>query len=365
MGFQQQNFLMWSLLALVAIGVGFGVIFSSSVTLQAQPTTEAACVVNPEFVFESGAIVTHGLRAEWDGVFVNPGGVIFHDGQFHMFRNGFHNWPGDIRVGYMTSPDGVNWTEPQNDPVFLTTQVPYANPGADVSSVIPMDDGTWVAYFHTVNFGLQDLDIGRATAPSPLGPWTPDPEPVLSPGGPGEWDSRSLSWPSVNRADDGGFVMFYGGRNQLGNQSRIGMATSPDGITWTKYNDASTSDEFSESDPVYAGEPGWDSAGVDRPEVQHTPDGWVMMYQGSNQLNNRGLAFSQDGISWTQHSDNPILTGQGDFPTPGTTWDTALVFNEGKYYYYMEIGNLSVSNFTDIYLGVHDGLFCSSRSDDE
>ena len=296
-------------------------------------------------------IVPRGPSARWDGLYINPGGMLFHDGQFHMFRNGFKNWPGLVSVGYMTSPDGLTWTEVQEEPVFTSDQVPYVegSDGADVSSVLVLDDGTWVMYFHRVSSSNPGV-IGRATAPSPTGPWEVDPEPVLEPGPEGAWDSFTLEWPNVVAAE-GGFVMFYSGRESRNGQRMIGRATSEDGITWTKYDNPSTTDElFAESDPVLTPEEDWTTDGVDRMRTQLTPEGWVMVYQGGA-LIKRGLAFSQDGIHWARHPENPVLE-LSDFPFSGTMWDTNLLYQDGVYYYFTEIGSMAG---TDIYLAIHEG----------
>ena len=62
-----------------------------------------------------------------------------------------------------------------------------------------------------------------------------------------------------------------------------------------------------------------------------------MLYVG-NDLNTRGLAFSEDGITWIHHTENPIID-ESHFPISGTTWDTALVHRDGMYLYFMEIGS--------------------------
>ena len=126
------------------------------------------------FVFQGDPNTTpavrHGPDSRWDGKYINPGAMIFHDGKFHMFRNGFHDWPGVISVGYMTSEDGIEWDEVQEKELFNSTSASYAEPGLDVSSVVVESDGTWVLYFHTVNSSAP-WQIGRATSSSPLGPW--------------------------------------------------------------------------------------------------------------------------------------------------------------------------------------------------
>jgi hypothetical protein len=144
--------------------------------------------------------------------------------------------------------------------------------------------------------------------------------------------------------------MFYAGED-LSEHSNIGRATSPDGITWTKYDDPETTEEpFVESDPVVIASSGWDIRTVSRPVVLLTPDGYVMIYMGGI-LSRRGLAVSQDGIQWDSYEGNPILT-ENDFPIPGNTWDTALLYANGVYFYFMEIGTLQTTN---IYLAKHAG----------
>jgi hypothetical protein len=77
------------------------------------------------------------------------------------------------------------------------------------------------------------------------------------------------------------------------------------------------------------------------------------MFHMGNDLVMRGLSFSDDGIQWTQHPDNPIITHE-HFPVPNTTtWDTALVYHDNTYFYYMEIGTGAA---TDIFLATFEGL---------
>lgn len=299
-------------------------------------------------------VVARGPDGRWDGLFINPGGMLVHDGQFHMFRNGFSDWPGLVSVGYMTSADGLTWNEVQEEPVFSSDQVPYVEEGvgADVSSVLALDDGRWVMYFHRVSRGRPAV-IGRATADSPLGPWVVDPEPVLSPGSEGAWDEGGVAWPSVLQAPAGvpaRFVMYYAGSPAVTGDKMIGLATSSDGVTWQKHDDPDTVEmSFAESDPVLAADELWATGGVDRARVTAAPEGWLMVYQGGA-LVKRGLAYSEDGIHWTTDPENPRLD-LSDFPFSATMWDTALLRVDGVYYYYSEIGSMAG---TDIYLAVHE-----------
>ena len=117
-----------------------------------------------------------------------------------MFRNGFQGWPAPVQIGYLTSDDGINWTEASEDPVMMSTDVPYAKVAALASDALVLDDGTWVLYFYTWDPSPARMSpgaIGRATASDPLGPWTPDPEPVLNPGSEGSWDELEVDAPRI------------------------------------------------------------------------------------------------------------------------------------------------------------------------
>lgn len=308
------------------------------------PTQEVKGPLLPAaFTYLPAPVVTREPTGAISHAYINPGAVLFADGQFHMFFNSFTNWPGEVSVGYLTSADGVTWTAVQDEPVFSSADVPFARPGADVSSVLRLDDGTWVMYFHTVNTASLPSVIGRATAVSPLGPWVVDPDPVLLPGSQREWDQRGPTWPSVVKTADG-FLMFYGIAQR--GQSHIGLAVSTDGRHWTKYNDPTTTEApFAESDPVLTPDADWEEKSNDRPRVQLVPGGLIMIYQAGS-LVKRGLAFSQNGIHWTKYEANPILT-DADFPKSGSMWDTSLLYHGGTFYYYTELGSMAG---TDVYL---------------
>lgn len=51
-------------------------------------------------------------------------------------------------IGYATSEDGITWTNYDENPIFVTEDVPYAGILIMVSSVHVEDDGTWVMHFY-------------------------------------------------------------------------------------------------------------------------------------------------------------------------------------------------------------------------
>ena len=298
---------------------------------------------------------------------IDGGAIVFHDGLFHMFHNGFRTWPGESVVRYSTSTDGINWELASEEPVFTTAEVDYAEVMVGVSSAMVLEDGTWVLYFFTwqtlsIQFGPGE--IGRTTATNPMGPWTPDPAPILIQGSEGEWDSGQLSIPSVVVDENGGYRMYYTASDDAGFM-QIGMATSNDGVEWRKYDDpATTESPYAESDPViFAGESGeWDQNAAYQPNVVHTPDGWIMVYKsfgnGSSQV---GIATSEDGVAWSKFEANPIILSS-DYPGGGGFGLPELIYHDETYWLYIPAGTSSSS---DLFLAMHDGALFETPASSE
>ena len=312
-------------------------------------------------VYGDKPIVSKGQPGTWDDRFTDPGAVIYHDGMFHMFRNGFRGFPAESHVGYVTSPDGYTWTKQElDDTTFQPIDVPYVKIAMYASSVI-FEGGCWVLYFYTwdsSSFPSSSV-IGRATE-CIIGPaiaeWKVDPEPLLKPGAVGDWDEKQVLAPHVIQIGNK-YIMYYSGVGASGVQ-QIGMATSPDGYTWTKYNDPTTVDKpFVESDPVFTpGDKGaWDGSWVHQPRVFQTSNGWIMIYRGVSDRNGAnmklGLATSSDGIHWERYVGNPIFE-PSDIKGARQFWFTNAVLKDDVLYLFVE-GDISQT--TQIYLATHQG----------
>ena len=127
----------------------------------------------------------------------------------------------------------------------------------------------------------------------------------------------------------------------------VGMATSPDGITWAKYDDPDTTDSpYADSDPVLqAGPSSWDKSDIWSASVLETESGWEMFYSGSywsgaisytGPKARIGYATSPDGIHWTKYGGNPIFDADSDphFPYPIVLVTSALAGEDGYLVYY-------------------------------
>ena len=130
--------------------------------------------------------------------------------------------------------------------------------------------------------------------------------PILKPSTGSSWDSVLIANPMIVY-NGTGYLMWYYGYD--GSASRIGLATSIDGITWIKDS----------GNPVLTtSSSGWDSRYLISPCVLFDGENYKMWYTGQDALTDRriGYAVSTDGRNWQKHSANPVIdkgsSGQWD-----------------------------------------------------
>ncbi len=110
-----------------------------------------------------------------------------------------------------------------------------------------------------------------------------------------------------NPRADAPFVLYYNGTT--GGDEAIGLAHSPDGITWTGYD----SDGDGAADPVFSGTytaGDWDFDYVGRATVVRTGRRqYEMWYSGGDGALNQGIGYavSRDGRNWVREAGNPIF----------------------------------------------------------
>jgi predicted GH43/DUF377 family glycosyl hydrolase len=204
----------------------------------------------------------------------------------------------------------TSWVIDPNNPVF-----PRGASGEWddelVAGPFVLFDGT-VYHMWYAGYDGTSTRIGYAYSSNGINNWTRYPNPVLDSGPSGSWDELTVFQPCV-LFDGTTYHMWFGGHN--GKVRRIGYATSPDGITWTKYDDpTTTAPPYAESDPVLdIGLPGsWENDWVDSPNVLFIDGVFHMWYSGNDDTNNdrytrSGHATSTDGIVWVKDSLNPVL----------------------------------------------------------
>lgn len=244
-------------------------------------------------------VMIPGTPGEWDEEYIAPGSVIYYDNTYHMWYTGGSN-SGTLRIGHATSPDGVTWKKDTiNNPVL------DAGPDGDwdenyiygggvlvIDSILHMWYGGHSGSIITTNFR-----IGHATSPDGV-TWTKDTNnPVLDMGPVGTWDGGWVSAGSVI-FDGSEYHMWYSAHAVWGSGVRVGHATSPDGVNWTK----------DPSNPVLIPDTSWESTRIDGPVVIFDGTTYRMWYSGGKMYTWRiGYATSEDGSVWTKYGNNPVL----------------------------------------------------------
>lgn len=183
------------------------------------------------------------------------------------------------------------WTKPLTSPVLGPEY------GTSFDMQVLKEDGKYRMWFSWRPVNL----IGYAESTDGI-TWTL-PRVVFTPDPSSDWEAHEVNRPSIIKKD-GMYHMWYTGQMFPGNETRgssaIGYATSPDGITWTRYNK-----------PVLSPEEKWEGISVMCPEVHWDEKRNIfrMWYSGGEmeEPDAIGYAESSDGIQWIRHSSNPIF----------------------------------------------------------
>ncbi|MBE0648956.1 MAG: T9SS type A sorting domain-containing protein [Bacteroidales bacterium] len=299
-----------------------------------EPLDFSAYYLNP--------VLTPGGPGSYDDAFLTMPNVLWNDGMFYLFYSGNLDNGG---ICLATSPDGYNFEKFPGNPVFTRSEIGFDSYYVTQGIVLEMGS-QWVMYYNgrdVPGYGPGQF-VGQATSSSLTGIWERMADPVLTSGSPGEWDEGFITPNAVLPLDTGGYIMFYSASTDFFTGFReIGMATSQDGITWTKYNDPNTSlPPYAESDPVLnEGTTGqWDEYAAWLCSVIHIHGYYEMYYSGYSPASdwNIGYAWSNDGITWEKWPENPVYTIQDDpyaFNTSSIVeTPSILVYNETVLMYY-------------------------------
>lgn len=268
--------------------------------------------------YSGNPVLDLGPASSWDAGTVFEHFVIKSGDTLKMWYSGndasqiFEN---DFGIGYAWSLDGINWTRHASNPVMVGRTGKWDNIGVAAPAIV-QDGDTLRMWYHavTVAGAVPGKLIGYATSIDGVN-WTRLDAPVLEAGASGEWDADILIAHAVVKDGDTYKMWYSGGTGAPPNVNfRIGYATSPDGVNWTKYDDpATTASPFQFSDPVIErGSSGsFDDGRAFTPHVLKTVSGYEMWYTGAGSANEFNqvimYATSTDGINWTKHAGNPVL----------------------------------------------------------
>ncbi len=255
---------------------------------------------------------------------MDPAPLVDEHGVYHLwFTSEAFGYGTSFCVSEAISTDMVHWYAYVKNPV-LGPGAPgtFDERGVRVMSVI-RDSLGYKMYYEGATpadsqaIGLATSTDGRVWARYPGNP-------VLNVGPAGSWDERKISTASVY-FDGSSYSMWYTGRGVR--EGSIGLATSPDGIHWTKYP----------GNPLLVPGPSgsWEQNSVEAPTVVKVDSVFHMFYNGHDPALNFqiGYATSKDGVNWSKYGGNPVLLKGG-----ATEWDglslglAGVLFRENKFH---------------------------------
>jgi predicted GH43/DUF377 family glycosyl hydrolase len=223
------------------------------------------------------------------------------------------NWK-PYQIGFAISKDGISWARVGSSPVLA------AIPGTWQANVcnpsVLREGGSYKMWYAASMLGPYDsCFIAYATSPDGI-TWTRYAGDTLLRPGPAVWESNCLSDPFVIHSG-GMYQMWYDAGPSDLPTSRIGKMTSLNGIHWTR---------DSIHNPVLdmGGVGQWDQGPVGFPRVFSMKDTMFMCYtcfQSPGDLRRIGLARSTDGGTvWQKWGQGPILS-----PGASGGWDQSFV----------------------------------------
>jgi predicted GH43/DUF377 family glycosyl hydrolase len=211
------------------------------------------------------------------------------------------------RVGYATSSDGIAWTKYGGTPIMVPTEAWEGAPAGETSpTTVLKEDGLYKMWYHGYQNGTRR--IGYATSIDGL-TWTKyGGNPILAPGPSGAWDADSIAEPHVIKVGST-YFMYY--MHALGVHG-VGLATSPDGVRWTK----GVGNPVLQKGPAGA----WDDASLQVGGVIYDDRMFHIWFRAPVHGSWAGIGYasSNDGVTWTKSANNPLLLrpnpplGKGD-----------------------------------------------------
>jgi len=274
-----------------------------------------------------------GTDTKGDDYAVSRAAVIKDGSSYKMWYSGQDGVY--YRIYYATSPDGLTWTKYNN-------AIPSNSDSSSTDGRIPLGTDTKGDDYHTMAGSVMKdgstykmwysgydgtyYRIYYATSPDGL-TWTKYNNAIPSNSNSSSTDGR-IPLGTDTKGDDGGtrrpavikdgptYKMWYSGSD--GTYWRTYYATSSDGLTWTKYNNAipSNSDSSSTDGRIPLGSSGkGDETGASSPSVIKDGSTYKMWYAGTDNVSSYGRTFyatSSDGLTWTKLNN----TSPNTYPNP-------------------------------------------------
>ncbi len=238
--------------------------------------------------------------------------------------------PGASFAGDLSTPPPFRWTQmerhPEN-PILNVRPGSWESQWFIVDTVLKVDGRWWMYYDGAGPHDKKTSALGLAYSDDGVHWERREGNPIWSKDG--NW-SHFLRDVRVHRFhDEPGFWMYYSDGDR-----HIDLARSDDGIHWRNIPQT----------PVLAPSQDWEDLLMQESVRKRGPGQWLMWYSTYGRKPRvTGLATSVDGVRWTKHQGNPVLTlgehGQWDDYSAFQPW----VFHRDGYYHMVYTGSAKQS----------------------
>jgi parallel beta-helix repeat protein len=278
----------------------------------------------------------------WDETRVRYPTVVTDDGGYQMWYVGYdRNEVG--RIGYATSPDGLNWTKHPGNPVLGVGSGSVWDSEGFESPFVVKEDGIYKMWYGGRGASDDYWRTGYATSTDGVS-WTKYPKnPVIDVGDKG-WNNRIAQGPYVLR-EGGSYKMwlYTAGDDGSGWTPYIAYATSTDGLDW----------EWDSANPLFSRDPAhdWESEWVWNPSILHVGSEYQMWYSAwGNDQGYTGYATATNETDWTKYNGGvqPVLSGTPGAWDEGVAYDPFVLYGSGVYtMWYDEGASIGVATSTN------------------
>lgn len=232
-------------------------------------------------------LITSGSYWNYSGV--SQPKVLNDNGLFEMYFTA----QGSAYSGYIGraySSDGIIWTIDTNSPVLSPGSSGSWDETAVAAATVIKEGSSYKMFYHGWSDPWGPWHIGLATSADGIN-WVKHLNPVIYSAGGMEYQLA----PSCVTRIDSTYYLYYSGLNLPFTDIRL--ATSVDGINWTKYS----------GNPILAATQSWEGNGIYYPTIYQVNDDYVMIFMSAGGTG-FGRATSTDGINWTKDAANPFFT---------------------------------------------------------
>jgi hypothetical protein len=324
---ERKQFLLFGICAVIGLLSGFLYVGLNGAVVAAQSAVDKTVVVSPNIVLPSSAltrninnpIVPMGLSGSIDDEKTGPRAILKESPTSYKMWYEAVPAPNASTVGYATSTDGKTWTK-QGSVLSPSASWEGGVAGEISPNTVLVEGGIYKMWYHS--FGPDGKRrIGYATSPNGIN-WTKNPNPVLDVGADGAFDDYMVTEPRVFNLGNGQYRMYYGAMRQSQQGFavyRLMTATSANGVNWVKQNTVLFG-------PVDSG------FGIVKDGSQ-----WHLWYGVFDRLE---YASSTDGLNWTPGTNNPVLSLNPDPAAPDSqaVGDSVSAYKDGNEFRVMYTG---------------------------